>query len=140
MNIMEKVGYLKGLVQGLKIDESTKEGEAILAIVDVLDEIALSIEELNDSQNEMSELVDILDQDLGAVEEDLYGDGCDCCDDDDSEEEELYEVVCPNCGEEIYLDEDDLDEGEIECPECGSELEFDMDSIEVDGDDSDEEE
>lgn len=137
MNVMEKVGYLKGLVQGLKIDESTKEGEAILAIVDVLDEIALSLTELDDSQNEMSELVDILDHDLGAVEEDLYGDedGCDCCDDD-----ELYEVVCPNCGEEIYLDEDDLDEGEIECPECGSALEFDMDSIEVDGDEDEDKE
>ena len=38
----------------------------------------------------------------------------------------FYSVVCPTCGEEIYLDESLLDKGGIQCPACGEELEFDF--------------
>ena len=44
MGISEKVAYLKGLMEGLNIDEQTNEGKLFTAIVDVLDEIALEIE------------------------------------------------------------------------------------------------
>ena len=38
----------------------------------------------------------------------------------------LYDVTCPNCGEEITLDEELLRQGSIVCPDCGELLEFDM--------------
>jgi uncharacterized Zn finger protein (UPF0148 family) len=31
----------------------------------------------------------------------------------------LPEIVCPACGYEFYLDEDDY-EGELQCPNCGT--------------------
>ncbi len=51
-------------------------------------------------------------------------------DDDDEDEEEdigvVYEVECPNCGEQISFGDEILDEGSISCPSCGAVLEFEM--------------
>ena len=43
MTIAEKVSYIKGLVEGLKVDEATAEGKIIAAIIDVLGDIAVNI-------------------------------------------------------------------------------------------------
>ncbi len=124
MTVTEKVAYLKGLAEGMKMDDSTNEGKLLLAIIDTLDDIALTVSDMEDSMTELAAQVDEIDDDLGAVEEDLYCDADDCdCDDDD---EALYEVECPKCGDIICLDEDMLDEGEIDCPNCGEKLEFDF--------------
>ena len=124
MTVTEKVAYLKGLAEGMKMDDSTNEGKLLLAIIDTLDDIALTVSDMEDSMTELAAQVDEIDDDLGAVEEDLYCDDDDCdCDDDD---EALYEVGCPKCGDIICLDEDMLDEGEIDCPNCGEKLEFDF--------------
>ena len=124
MTVTEKVAYLKGLAEGMKMDDSTNEGKLLLAIIDTLDDIALTVSDMEDSMTELAAQVDEIDDDLGAVEEDLYcdDDGCDCDDDDEA----LYEVECPKCGDIICLDEDMLDEGEIDCPNCGEKLEFDF--------------
>ena len=39
--------------------------------------------------------------------------------DDDIASEPFYEVACPNCGETVYVSEDDLDAGEANCAHCG---------------------
>ena len=140
MTVTEKVAYLKGLAEGMKIDESTNEGKLLLSIIDTLDDIALSVSDLEDSVEELSAQVDEIDDDLGTVEEDLYGDDDECgcgCEDDDEEDfdDTLYEVECPSCGDVICLDEGMLEEGEIDCPNCGEKLEFDL---EDDGDEADE--
>ncbi len=125
MDIMEKVAYLKGLMDGLDLDMDSKEGKVFGAMLDVLDEMAMAVSDLQDSQDEMEELVDIIDEDLGQIEEIVYDDEDDdecCCDDD-----EYYEVVCPTCGDTICLDEEMVAAGEIECPNCHEELEFDFD-------------
>ena len=126
MEITEKVAYLKGLIEGLGVDNSTKEGKVILAIVDILDDIALTVTDLEDSADMLGEQLDALDEDVSELYEDVYGD------DDDDEEDydgELYEVTCPTCEEVICIDEDMLDEGEIACPNCGEKLEFDLDGV-----------
>lgn len=127
MNIAEKVAYLRGLLNGLSFDVDSKESKMFEAVIDALDEIAMAVTDLEENQGEMEELVSILDQDLGELEEDFYD-----FDDDDDEfgDEEYYEVVCPTCGDTICLDEEMLDEGEIACPNCGENLEFDLDDIE----------
>lgn len=134
MEITEKVAYLKGLIEGLGLDSSTKEGKVILAIVDLLDDIALSVTDLEDSADLMGEQLDSLDEDVSELYEDFYGSEDD--DDDDDFDGELYEVTCPACEEVICIDEDMLDEGEIACPNCGEALEFDLDGV-LDGCDCD---
>ena len=137
MELMEKVAYLKGLMNGLELEADKKETKVFNAIVDVLDELASTLTDVVEETDEMSELIDVLNQDLGDVEEVVFGDDEDddecCCGD----EEETYEITCPTCGNTIYIDESMLDEGEMKCPNCGQELEFDLDIDEDEDDDHD---
>ena len=138
MTVTEKVAYLKGLAQGLGMDADNKQDKLIAAIIDVLDDMALSVTDLEAGLDELGKQVDDIDEDLAAVEEDLYDDecgcgedecGCDCCSD------EFIEVQCPQCGETICLDPETLETEEgIVCPNCKTDLEFDF------GEDSDAEE
>ena len=48
MNLTEKVAYLKGLMDGMEIDLETKEGKLFAAIADVLEDLALSVSDLDD--------------------------------------------------------------------------------------------
>jgi len=136
MTITEKVAYLKGLAEGMKLTPESNEGKLLLAMIDTLDDMALTVSDLEDSVAELSAQVDEIDDDLGSVEEDLYGDECDCDDDDGDEDfdDTLYEVECPSCGDVICLDEGMLEEGEIDCPNCGEKLEFDFEDEDDGGD------
>jgi len=125
MDITEKVAYLKGLVEGLGYNKTTNEGKVILAIVDVLDEIALTVSDLEDGMELMSEQIDEIDEDFAEMHDDYYDDD----EDEDYLDEEIYEVTCPTCGSTICVDEDMLDEGEISCPSCNETLEFDFDGL-----------
>ncbi len=125
MDLLEKVAYLKGMLNGMDLDDDKKETRLITAIIDVLDDLAASVADLEEETNEMCELIDILDEDLGEVEEAVFDCDCDCCDEDDFDDE-MYEVTCPTCGEVLYVDEDMLDEGGMTCAACGESLEFDL--------------
>lgn len=86
MTIGEKVAHLKGLMEGLNIGDATPEAKILAKIADILEEMALAIEDLDDECATMNEYIEQIDEDLGAVEEEIYGDcdcDCDCdCDDD----------------------------------------------------------
>ena len=139
MTILEKVAYLRGLSEGLGIDETSKEGRVFKAIIDVLDDISLTVTDLDDDVAELSDGLDEIDEDLGALEEEFYGDecddecGCDCgCEDEECDDDELYEVTCPACGDSIYINEEMQDEGIINCPNCHEKLEFDFECDDCD--------
>lgn len=138
MNIVEKAAYLRGLCDGLDIDTTTKEGKLLLAMVDVIDELADSVSDLQQITDEMSDELDEVAEELleleGAFDEyDCEVDECECDEDCDCACFH-YEVVCPTCGDSIMIDEDILALGKIQCPGCGEDLEFDME--ELDGDDA----
>ena len=141
MEIMERVAYLKGLAEGMELDVEKKEGKLLAAIIDVLEDIALELENLWDGEEELAEGLDAVSDDLEDVEEILYDelDDEDYDEEDDEDEYELdeldededcYATTCPTCEESIYFDESILEEGEVICPNCGEKLEFDLDSIE----------
>ena len=159
MKLTEKMSYLQGLFEGLGIDDSTKEGKALVKMTEVMTEMTAYIEDLQSQVDELTELCDILDKDLGQVEEDIYNDCGECgicngaedntdnddyeefdeefdsdSDEDDDEwddEDELYEVTCPSCGDTILVDEGMIDEGSINCPNCNELLEFDYDDLTI---------
>ena len=144
MEITEKVAYLKGLAEGMELDTDKKEGKLLAAIIDVLDDIALELQDIEDEQAELSEGLDAVSDDLEDVE-DIVFDDYDEDDDDEYEEDELdededcYATTCPTCEETIYFDESILEDGEVVCPNCGEKLEFDLGSLEEDEEPSDEE-
>ena len=131
MKLTEKMSYLQGLLDGLEVDTSTKEGKALVQMSDVMQEMVMYVEDLQAQVDELTELCDILDADLGDVEEEVFDldDDC-CCEDDDcdcdfDDEDEMYEVCCPSSGDTILLNDSILEEGSIECPNCGYKLKED---------------
>lgn len=135
MNTSEKVAYVKGLAEGLGYDNTSKEGKILAAILDILEDVAHDIEDLEENAWDLGEAIDQVSDDLADIEEVVYDDDydeddddeCDCCCGcgDADGEPVFYEVTCPACGNTITIDEDVLDLGEIECPNCGETLEFD---------------
>ena len=135
MGITEKVAYLKGLADGLNLDKDSKEGKLFAAIIDVLDDMALEIEDMQELQMELSEGLDAVSDDLEDIEDIVYEEWDEDEEDDEEEDEEeedsedCYATTCPTCEEEIFFDESILEEGEVICPNCGERLEFDLESI-----------
>lgn len=127
MELTEKVAYLKGLMDGLDIDEGSKEGRVFTAILDVLDDMAMTISDIEDGMDLVTDQIEGIDEDLEELMNDMYSDDDDYDEEDLDFDGELYEVVCPKCNDTICVDEEMLDEGEIECPGCGEILEFDLD-------------
>jgi hypothetical protein len=131
MGVSEKVAYLKGLLEGLKLDENSDSAKVFRAIVDVLDEVALEIEDLTDEVREIGDGLDVVSDDLGDVEDVVFEDEDD---EDEDDDEPVYATTCPECEEEILFDESYLEDGAITCPNCGAKLEFDAEDINADKD------
>ncbi len=139
MEILEKVAYLKGLAEGLGLDEQSKEGKLISVMIDILDDMALEMQDLRDEQCDIEEGLDAVSDDLSDVESFIYEafddededdeDDDEAEDEDEEEDEPVYETTCPNCEEQIFFDEDVLEDGYVECPNCGEKLEFDVSDL-----------
>lgn len=138
MEISEKVAYLKGLADGLDVSKKSNEGRLLLEVLDVLEEMAASIDGLEFDMDVVGDELDSIDNELDAIfhndfpiYEHIHGHDHhhDCHDYDDGYDDydgDIYQVICPNCGDVVLSDEEMLDEGEIVCPECGQHLEFDF--------------
>ena len=119
MEITERVAYLKGLAEGMELNTEKREGKLLSAMIDVLEDIALELEDIRDEQAELADGLDAVSDDLEDVEDAVF-------EDEDDEDEDCYATTCPTCGETIYFDESILEDGEVLCPSCGEKLEFDL--------------
>ena len=150
MTISEKSAYLKGLMDGLKLNTESDEGKMIAAIVDLLGDVTKRVTDIEETTIAISDELDEIEEDLDAIEdyilddEDDYDfgdddDELDWDDEDELDEEDpeegfefgdedstIYEVECA-CGEIIDFDEETLEKGSIVCPNCGETLEFSLD-------------
>ncbi len=150
MTISEKAAYLKGLMDGLKLDTEKPEGQLISAIVDLLGDVTHRLTDIEETTIAISDELDEIEEDLDAIEDYIMDDDDDFEDyededdeyyDDDEDYDEgfdfgdedstIYEVKC-TCGEIIDFDEETLEKGSMLCPNCGETLEF---SLEDDEDD-----
>jgi hypothetical protein len=122
--LKERVAYLKGLAEGMQINDSTNEGKLLKAIIDVLDDFALSVSDIEEVQEQLSEQVDDIDEDLSEIEKILFDE------DDNNDDDSCYgELECPFCNEKIEICEDLLDEEgkTIECPNCHKKIDVEWD-------------
>ena len=148
MEITEKVAYLKGLAEGMELDTEKKEGKLLAAIIDVLEDIALELEDIHDETSELADGLDAVSDDLEDVEDVVFGEEDEDEDDEDSEyyeddldeDEDCYATTCPTCEETIYFDESVLEDGQVICPNCGEKLEFDTSSLDESEEDEDDQE
>jgi len=147
MTISEKAAYLKGLMDGLKLDTEKPEGQLISAIVDLIGDVTRRLTDVEETTINICDELDEIEEDLDAIEDyildededddydDDYEEDDDDYYDDDEEYEEgfdfgdeestIYEVKCA-CGEIIDFDEETLEKGSILCPNCGETLEFSL--------------
>lgn len=152
--ISKDVSYLKGLSEGMKISDKSDEGKLIEKLIDTLANAADEIEALWNRNDELEARLFELDEEVYAAEmdidaiydtvedaledDDFDDDDYDEYDDDDNfldydEDDDLFEIMCPECGEDVVVDFDMIDEeNSIVCPNCHHdiELEFDMDDDE----------
>ena len=126
MTISEKVAYLKGLAEGLDLDtEKSKEGKLISVMSGILEEMAMSIEDLEENDLDLGEEIDVLSDDLADVEAVVFDEDFDE-DEDEDWEDECFEVTCPNCEEPLVIDDEVLAEGMIQCPNCQQKFSLDL--------------
>lgn len=131
-NMIGRVSYLRGLCDGLDLQPDTKESKVLLAMIDVLDEMAAQVASLEEAHQELDEYVESIDDDLSNMEESLFGDegpgmhshfhpadygfG-------EEEEEDIVEFECPHCGYSIISNAYEFDlESEHTCPRCGKSI------------------
>ena len=137
MTITEKVAYLKGLADGLDLDKDpSKEGKLISKIIDILEDIGLAVEDLEEEVEVIGEELEAMSEDLEDVEEIVFDEFDDDDDDDDDEDDEefdfadlgddFFEIECPECGEDLVIDESIFDVGEVACPNGGNKFALDL--------------
>lgn len=120
--LRERVAYLKGLAEGMQVSEATNEGKLMKAIIDVLDDFALAVEDIEELHDQLSEQVESMDEDLTEMERVIF----DEADEEEDDEDNFIEIECPHCNEKIEVSADMIDEenNTIECPSCHEDIEF----------------
>ncbi|TEB08956.1 hypothetical protein Pmgp_03501 [Pelotomaculum propionicicum] len=115
-DLKTKVAYLQGLSAGLDFNADSKEGKLLKGIIEVLDEFADSVVDLEEAQEQMEDYLESIDEDLYHLEDEVYEeDGLNTCAD------HYLEVDCPRCGETVCFDSEILEDDdivEVTCPNC----------------------
>ena len=148
MTLSEKSAYLKGLMDGLKLNTESNEGKMIAAIVELLGDLTRKVTDIEDTTIAISDELDEIEEDLDAIEDFIMDEDYDDFEEEDEDWDEdedyeegfdfgddestIYEVVCPVCDEIVNFDEETLEKGSIVCPDCGELLEFSLDDEEED--------
>ena len=87
----EKAAYLKGLIEGLGIDETTKEGKVIKAMSELLGELAEAVDGIDEDVTRAYDQINDLSEELEDLEADLYEDDDEDDEDDEPEEDDADE-------------------------------------------------
>jgi len=126
-SITDRTSYLRGLAEGLNLDKEKNENRLMLEMLTVMDEMAQKIKDVEDDVDELDEYVESIDNDLGDIEDALFGEDEDY-DEDDAEGEEEPETFdeneelsfdCPHCGKTMKIKAADIDFDESPlCPSC----------------------
>ena len=115
-DLKARVAYLQGLSAGMNIETESKEGRILTNVIEVLDDFATTIKEMEEAHGQLENYLESIDEDLFHLEEDVYKDT-----EENSEEDEYLEVDCPRCGEVVCFESDvleDEDTIEVTCPNC----------------------
>ncbi|KAB2951668.1 AraC family transcriptional regulator [Heliorestis acidaminivorans] len=160
-SLKERISYIKGMAEGLKIEADPREGRLLSEMINLLGKMADEIDEVKREQVALEEMVESIDEDLVELESDFYeldddddfdddddDDDvflCQCDHDHDEEDDELIEFECPTCEETVCFDQAELADDEVlevVCPSCDRAVYIqdgeDLDMTAFDEDDDDE--
>lgn len=123
MDLNAKAAYIRGLMNGLDFDPTSKNGKIISAMMDLLEEMAATVTEHDDALDQVYDELDEMDENLDDLVSGLFGSDED---EDDEDGETEYEVTCPNCGVVSAVDEETLMTGSLVCPNCGASFDVEL--------------
>lgn len=135
MTLSEKASYIKGLVEGFDLDKDKKENKALLAIVDLLEDISSATLDLENRMDDAIDQVEDMADDMEEIEKIIchcHGDSCDSNSDDSSSEDMFYDVLCPYCNTTVCLPESKIVDDGFSCPNCGQEIKVELDDFDSD--------
>ncbi|TCW41189.1 CD1247 N-terminal domain-containing protein [Laceyella sacchari] len=120
-SIKRDLSFIQGLLEGDVNHQHHVEYRGLSRLVDVVDLLVESVEQLERRLSELEEYVETIDEDLNELELLCYDD-----DEEDDEWDHEIEVTCPECGEDVTIDEDDLEDENVEllCPKCHTVLDL----------------
>ena len=128
-NLGKKVGYLKGLLEGMDIESNATNGKLLAGIVDLLGELADRVEVIDEQLDDLNDYVESIDDDLAELEgEHGSDDDMGFFDDDEDEDfddafgdgEDKLHLLRPEEGTSDETDGEGEDEalaGKL-CPRC----------------------
>ena len=67
MELKEKCAYIKGLMEGLELDTTTKEGKVINAMMELLTELTSTVTALDDEMDQGYDELDAIDEDTHGI-------------------------------------------------------------------------
>ena len=143
-NLGKKVGFLKGLMEGMSFDTGDANGKLMAGIVDLLGELSDRVEAMDELLEDLNDYVESIDEDLTDLEGSRDDDMEDMFDDDDDEdfddmmfdegedklhllrpaheaepeEESLAGNLCPKCGRMFFTSMKDPGDRDYICPHC----------------------
>ncbi|MCY6370325.1 CD1247 N-terminal domain-containing protein [Clostridium ganghwense] len=117
-SLMSKVTSLKEAIDKLEVNKDSTESKILSQVNDILFDIVEKINEIEYNQAEVNEYVTVLDENLGNLEDELYGF------EEEDEEFNSYDyidVCCDGCSEVLAIEKSLVDnENKILCPNCGN--------------------
>lgn len=121
ISLKRDLSYIQGILEGDEKHHQHVEYKAVHRLLDIVDQLVEAVEQLDRRQLELEEYVEAIDEDLNDLELLVYED-----DDFDEEFDEPVHVICPECGEDVVVEEEDLENDSIEllCPKCNTVLEL----------------
>ena len=132
MTITEKVAYIQGLFDGLKLDaEKSGEARVLSEVLDVLREVGMQLDGMDAAIDQFDEELDALGDSVADLEEAVFDDEEEDEDftgfGDEDDEEDFFEIPCPTCGEDLVVDDESLAAGVVDCPVCGGKFALSFD-------------
>lgn len=145
-NLGKKVGYLKGLMEGLDFSDRPNDAKLWNTVAELLGDLTDRVDSLDEMLDDLNDYVESIDDDLSELEgtqddefstddeddfeDDFEGEFEDGEDqlhllnghrheaDDDDETETLAGSICPECGRMFFVDVGDSEDAKYVCPHC----------------------
>ena len=139
----KKVGYLKGLMEGMDFSNDPSSEKLMKAMVELMGDLCDRVNSLEELMDDLNDYVESIDDDLSELESERDGDFRFRDDDNENEyfddtdenedrlhllggkaeeveDETLAGAICPDCGRMFFVGADDPENALYRCPHCGS--------------------
>ena len=144
----KKIGYLKGLLEGMNFADDSDNGKIIHCIADLLSDLTDRVDTLDEVLSDLNDYVESIDDDLSALEDGSDESEFNFIDDDEAEdyddedfedaedqlhllrndaapeipadEESLAGALCPECSRMFFVSLTDPEDAVYVCPHCSA--------------------